>query len=85
MLSALRNKPGSASAAASAEQQWREWKEFCSAIGLHHTYLPVVLNPAAKAVLIQLEAAAAAGHPAVQRMKVRHFCALVGSPTCTVD
>ncbi|DBA90335.1 TPA: hypothetical protein ACH3X1_003618 [Trebouxia sp. C0004] len=59
-----------ASAAESAGQKWREWQNLASAIGLDSVYLPAVLSPASKAILIQLHAAAASQPPAVVRLQV---------------
>ncbi len=59
-----------ASAADSAGQKWREWQNLASAIGLDAVYLPAVLSPASKAILIQLHAAAVFQPPAVFRIQV---------------
>ena len=59
-----------ASAADSAGQKWQEWQNLASAIGLDSVYLPAVLSPASKAILIQLHAAAVSQPPAVVRMQV---------------
>lgn len=39
-------------------QSWSQWQQLADAIGLNPCHLPVVLTPASKAVLFQLEAAA---------------------------
>lgn len=41
-----------------AAQSWSQWQQLASALGLTPCHLPVILNPASKAVLFQLEAAA---------------------------
>lgn len=59
-----------ASAADCAGQKWREWQNLASAMGLDSLYLPAVLSPASKAILIQLHAAAVSQPPAVFRLQV---------------
>ena len=44
--------------ATSAVQSWQQWQQLADAVGFHPCYFPVVLTPASKAVLLQLEAAA---------------------------
>ena len=41
-----------------AAHSWSQWQRLADAVGLTPCYLPVVLTPASKAVLFQLEAAA---------------------------
>ena len=62
--------PVTASAADSAGQKWREWQNLATAIGLDSVYLPAVLSPVSKAMLIQLYAAAVSQPPAVVRLQV---------------
>ncbi len=59
-----------ASAADCAGQKWHEWQNLASAIGMDSVYLPAVLSPASKAILIQLHAAAVSQPPAVFRLQV---------------
>lgn len=68
MVSVVVSKQGSASAAHS----WSQWLQLACAIGFPLLYLPAVLSPAAKAVLLQLEAAANAKH--VSRLKLQVDC-----------
>ena len=71
MVSVILSKQDSADAADSASHKWQEWQKLSSAIGFLPTYLPVLLTPASKAALIQLEAASAARHIAVIRLEVQ--------------
>ncbi|DBB05828.1 TPA: hypothetical protein ACH3X3_009841 [Trebouxia sp. C0006] len=59
-----------ASAADCAGQKWHEWQNLASAIGMDSVYLPAVLSPASKAILIQLHAAAVSQPPAVFRLQI---------------
>ena len=54
MVSVIVSKQGAANAA----QRWSQWQQLAHTIGFPPCYLPAVLSPAAKAVLLQLEAAA---------------------------
>ncbi|KAL0042458.1 hypothetical protein WJX79_000246 [Trebouxia sp. C0005] len=63
------------SAAQSADQKWREWQNLASAVGLDFVYLPAVLSPASKAILIQLHAAAVSQPPAIVGLQVRRASA----------
>ena len=70
VVSIVLNKQELSSAADAAHVKSQEWQDLRSAVGFHPVYLPAVLAPASKAVLIQLEAAAACQHTAVIRLQV---------------
>ena len=72
VVSVIVNKQDSTNAADSAPWRWQQWQQLASAIGLTPCYLPILLSPASKAILIQLEAAAAAQHVPTVRVQVYH-------------
>lgn len=53
-----------------AVQSWSQWQQLGDAVGLTPCYLPVVLAPASKAVLFQLEAAAKSASVRAVRLQV---------------
>lgn len=59
----------------SAAQSWRQWQQLADAVGFTLGYFPVVLTPASKAVLLQLEAAAKSASVHAVRLQV-HTCSV---------
>lgn len=53
-----------------AAQSWSQWQQLASAVGLTPCHLPVILNPASKTVLFQLEAAAQSASVPTVRLQV---------------
>ena len=67
-LSILLSKQGVHSAA----QLWFQWQHLTAAIGLPLCYLPAVLTPASKAILLQLEAASRSESVSTVKLQVLH-------------
>lgn len=59
-----------------AAQIWSQWQQLADAVGLTPCYLPVVLIPASKAVLFQLEAAAKSAAVHTVRLQVHRLLLL---------
>lgn len=53
-----------------AAESWRQWQQLADAVGFHPRYSSVVLTPASKAVLLQLEAAAKSASVRTVRLQV---------------